>query len=62
MTALTGGEVKLRLDPELASAIDTARRIERSTRTGYIRSTLLRALRETGALAPARASTEGGAR
>ena len=62
MTASTGGEVKLRLDPELTTAIDTARRIERSTRVGFVRATVLRALRETGTLASAHASTDGAGR
>jgi len=43
-------EIRFPLDPELAVALDDARRQERASRTSFLRNALLRELREGGFL------------
>lgn len=45
-----GGAVKLPIDDELRTALDAARRHLRTTRTGFVRAVLLKALKAEGRL------------
>lgn len=50
MNAPTGNNIRLRLDHELAQALDRARAPEHVTRTNFVRAALVKAIRETGHL------------
>lgn len=45
-----GGNIRLRLDSELAAALDRARDTTNVTRTSYTRTALIRAIRAAGHL------------
>lgn len=51
MTA-TRGNIRLRLDPELAQALDRARATDSVSRTSFARTALIKAIRSAGHLPP----------
>lgn len=51
MTA-SRGNIRLRLDPELAQALDRARATDSVSRTSYARTALVKAIRAAGHLPP----------
>lgn len=46
----TRGNIRLRLDPELAQALDLARATESVSRTSFTRTALIKAIRAAGHL------------
>ncbi len=46
----TRGNIRLRLDPEIAQALDRARATESVSRTSFARSALIKAIRAAGHL------------
>lgn len=55
-------EIRFLLDPEAIQALDSACHDERSSRTGYLRMVLLRALRDAGYLQTFKPATQEAAR